>query len=174
MFHPAIFFAPRYYFWREACERITSESSCRFSIAPARPWLKYHPFDIKDPLLDDNDHVEPPEHLLNPSPYRLPKPSSTEAPIMSGEKEINGFYSSPSADEMSKGRAKASKSAADVTNQPTTRTRPVLTDTNGNESERQQPSSPIVMPDARRLFQTTAKKPNRECNEDTLKSKRSE
>jgi len=92
---------------------------------------------------------------------------------MSGEEEINGFYSSPSADETetSKGRAKASPSAADVTNQPTTR--PVLTDTNGNESERQQPSSPIVMPNARRLFQTTAKKPNRECNEDTTKSKRS-
>ncbi len=127
---------------------------------------------MNDPLLDDNDRVEPPEHLLNPSPYRLPMPSSTEDPIMSGEGEISGFYSSPSADEMSKGRAKASKSAADVTNQPTTR--PVLTDTNDNESERQQPSSPIVMPDARRLFQTTAKKPNRECNEDTLKSKRSE
>jgi len=97
-------------------------------------------------------------------------PSSTEAPIMSGEEEINGFYSSPSADEMSKGRAKASKSAADVTNQPTTRTRPALTDTNGNESERQQPSSPIVMPNARRLFQTTAKKPNRECNEDNCRA----
>ena len=128
---------------------------------------------MNDPLFDDYDHVEPPEHLLNPSLSIANSSTTTEAPIMSGEGEINGFYSTPSADETSKAwRAKASPSAADVTNQPTTR--PVLTNTNDNEPERQQASLPRVLPEAIRLFQTTAKKPNRECNEDTTKSKRSE
>ena len=57
---------------------------------------------MNDPLLDDNDHVEPPEHLLNPSLSIANTSTTTEAPIMSGEGEINGFYSTPSADETSK------------------------------------------------------------------------
>mmetsp|Transcript_17489 Transcript_17489/g.29618 ORF Transcript_17489/g.29618 Transcript_17489/m.29618 type:complete len:185 (-) Transcript_17489:342-896(-) len=42
----------------------------------------------------------------------------------------------------------------------------------GNESGRQSSSPTVLSP--KRLFQTTAKKPNREDNEDTLQSKRSD
>jgi len=103
---------------------------------------------------------------MHPLPSSLS--TSNVYSIMSKEGETNALCSSPSADESPKRGAKESKSAADVTNVGNNTT----TQSVGNESGRQSSSPTVLSP--KRLFQTTAKKPNREDNEDTLQSKRSD
>ena len=131
--------------------------------------VEISPFRHQSSTFGRQRPCQPPEHLLNPSPYRLPTPSTTEASIMSGEDEINGFLSSPSVDE-TKSNSKSSICSRRINHKSHKHnTRPVLTTLNRSGS-----SSPKELPPARRLFQTIAKKPNREFNEDTLQSNANE